>query len=92
MSQLSFQFFWPLTEQIPLDLDYSECNKASISTTINATSINSFVLTSPSSLNTTITASNLVLDIETTTVVVKKEPTICQRVLYRCLGLSWEKR
>ena len=27
MNQLELQFFWPLTEQIPLDLDYSECSK-----------------------------------------------------------------
>jgi hypothetical protein len=27
MSQLEIQYFWPLTEQIPLDLDYSECPK-----------------------------------------------------------------
>ena len=25
--QLEIQFFWPLTEQIPLDLDYTECNQ-----------------------------------------------------------------
>ena len=23
--QLEFKFFWPLTEQIPLDLDYTGC-------------------------------------------------------------------
>ena len=27
MKQLELQYFWPLTEQIPLDLDYSECSK-----------------------------------------------------------------
>jgi len=25
MQQLEIEFFWPLTEQIPLELDYSEC-------------------------------------------------------------------
>ena len=25
MKQLNIEFFWPLTEQIPLELDYSEC-------------------------------------------------------------------
>lgn len=25
MYQKEFQFFWPLTEQIPLDLDYAPC-------------------------------------------------------------------
>jgi hypothetical protein len=29
--QLEIQFFWPLTEQIPLDLDYSECNQPKLS-------------------------------------------------------------
>lgn len=26
MQQLEIQYFFPLTEQIPLDLDYSQCN------------------------------------------------------------------
>lgn len=26
MAQLEFKFFWPLTEQIPLDLDHSSCS------------------------------------------------------------------
>lgn len=30
--QLELQFFWPLTEQIPLDLDFTECAKLKIST------------------------------------------------------------
>ena len=27
MYQQEIQFFWPLTEQVPLDLDYTECEK-----------------------------------------------------------------
>jgi hypothetical protein len=27
MRQLEIQFFWPLTEQIPLELDYANCEK-----------------------------------------------------------------
>ena len=27
MVQLSINFFWPLTEQIPLDLDYTDCDR-----------------------------------------------------------------
>lgn len=30
--QLEIQFFWTLTEQIPLDLEYTECAKPKIST------------------------------------------------------------
>ena len=31
-NQLEIQFFWPLTEQIPLDLEYTEYAKPKIST------------------------------------------------------------
>ena len=27
MHQLEIKYFWPLTEQIPLDLDYTDCDK-----------------------------------------------------------------
>lgn len=27
MTQLEIQFFWPLTQQIPLELDYTDCAK-----------------------------------------------------------------
>ena len=30
MTQQEIQFFWPLTEQIPLDLDYTDCHKPPI--------------------------------------------------------------
>jgi hypothetical protein len=34
MTQLEIEFFWPLTEQIPLDLDYTDCNKPQLWSTI----------------------------------------------------------
>ena len=34
MQQLEIEFFWPLTEQIPLDLDYTECDKPKLYYTI----------------------------------------------------------
>jgi len=30
MYQQEIQFFWPLTEQVPLDLDFTECDKPKI--------------------------------------------------------------
>jgi len=29
MTQQEIQFFWPLTEQVPLELDYTDCHKPS---------------------------------------------------------------
>jgi hypothetical protein len=34
MHQQEIQFFWPLTEQIKLDLDYTECDKPKLWTTL----------------------------------------------------------
>lgn len=89
MQQLNIEFFWPLTEQIPLDLDYEGCGKPKINDSIEACGNFAFVNTSTS---TSITASHLVLDIETTKIKVKEEPGICRKMLYKCLGLQWEKK
>ena len=43
MQQLEIKYFWPLTEQIPLDLDFTECNKPKLSEPVN--SIGSFTIT-----------------------------------------------
>lgn len=34
MHQIEIQYFWPLTEQIPLDLDYTDCDKPKLYTTV----------------------------------------------------------
>jgi hypothetical protein len=34
MYQQEIEFFWPLTEQIKLDLDYTECDKPKLWTTL----------------------------------------------------------
>jgi hypothetical protein len=35
MQQLEIQFFFPLTEQIPLDLDFTDCDKPELWTTMS---------------------------------------------------------
>jgi len=34
MKQLEIEYFFPLTEQIPLNLDYTECDKPKLYTTL----------------------------------------------------------
>lgn len=92
MQQLEIKYFWPLTEQIPLDLNYEECEKPKISVPIDFTGASNFVFSSQGTVGTTITASHLTLDIETTKIKVKEEPGICRKLLYKCLGLQWEKK
>lgn len=35
MQQLEIQYFYPLTEQLPLDLDYADCDQPKMWTTCN---------------------------------------------------------
>lgn len=90
MQQLEIKFFWPLTEQVSLDLDYSECDRPKLSASINANG--NFTFANVGTVGTTITASHLTLDIETTVVKVKEEPGWCRKALLKCLGLRWEKK
>lgn len=92
MQQLSIKFFYPLTEQVPLDLNYEGCEKPKISTPIDCIGLSNFVFSSQGAVGTTITASHLTLDIETTKIKVKEEPGLCRKVLYKCMGLQWEKK
>ena len=88
MYQQEIKFFWPLTEQIPLDLDYSVCEKPILSTTINSGLTN--ITFNGSTMNSTIIAANIQLDVDTTTIKLKKKPNPLRCVFYRILGLKWE--
>ena len=85
--QLEIKYFWPLTEQIELDLDYSNCHKPKIEWSPIDRSLYTFA---NGNKNTTISASHLVLDIDTTTVKTKCKPNILSRCIYRLIGLKWE--
>jgi hypothetical protein len=86
MKQLEIQYFWPLTEQIPLGLNYEGCEKPKI--TVN--SGQTFTVTNGGTWSTSLVASNLSLDIDTTVIKVKEKPGLCRRTILKCLGLKWE--
>lgn len=91
MKQLEIDYFWPLTEQIPLDLDYTECEQPKIA-------MPSVIGSGGYTLNVyneglgdvTIAAAKMNIDVETTTFKVKQRPNLCSRIFYRCLGIKWE--
>ena len=91
MIQTEIQFFYSLTEQIPLDLDYIHCEKPRLTTTIN----NSAYTLYNSNMNgaiTTFTASNMTIDVNTTTFKVTEEPPLYRKVLYKLMNIKWEKK
>ena len=87
MQQLSIDYFWPLTEQIPLALDYTDCAKSQLTMPINS---GQFVIANGGTWITTLVASNLSLDVDTTTIKMKEKPGLCRRTILKCLGLKWE--
>jgi hypothetical protein len=91
MQQLNIDYFWPLTEQIPLDLDYTECISQP---SLYLSEGSKFVLSGCSSLAVnqwvTVNTNRLELDVEQTIIKVAKKPPLIRRGLYKLLGLKWE--
>ena len=91
MIQTEIQFFYSLTEQIPLDLNYTDCEKPKITTPSNNVTYTLY----NSNMNgaiTTFTASNMTIDVSTTTFKVTEEPPLYRKFLYRLMNIKWEKK
>ena len=94
MNQLELELFWPLTQQMLLDLDYNGCDKPRMTTPIGTvgTSGYAFYNTTGSSAHGTITASKLTIDVGTTVFKVIEEPPIYRKALYKLMNIKWEKK
>jgi hypothetical protein len=97
MYQQSIQFFWPLTEQISLDLDYHECEKPKLYSTgtclITEGAIWTTVATNIAP-QLTVTPINSVgqLSIGGINVGMDQEPKWYQKLLYKALGFNWKDK
>lgn len=92
MKQLEIEFFWPLTQQIPLALDFTNCEKPRLSVMNTGPMISNGFLISNGSTNSYITTGKLSIDAESTIIKVAEEPNILRRGLYKALGVKWEKK
>ena len=102
MQQLNIDYFWPLTEQIPLDLDYTDCAKPQFTYPLTnqigvAYPISNIIDSGGFTFNvndawgtTSITTSRLQLDVDTTVIKTNTKPPLIRRGLYKLLGLKWE--
>ena len=104
-TQLSINFFWPLTEQNSLDLDFTESikfieAKRKQDALKSVTYFDGSLVTAPSwgtitaanPLNTplSISQSQMVVDTDSITFKVKNKPSFIQRIVYKTLGVKWE--
>ena len=89
MEQLKIDFFWPLTQQIPLDLDYERCHKRVLA---NEDILDGRILVSngtgitfaPQTWTTTIN-----IEPENIILKVQKKPNIIRRIMMKALGVKW---
>jgi hypothetical protein len=88
MYQTEIKFFWPLTEQLPLDLNYKECDKPLL--TAPTLSNQYLTINNGGTWTTGLVASHLNIDVDTTTVKLKEKPGLCRKTILKCLGLKWE--
>ena len=86
MKQIEIEYFWPLSQQIPLDLDFPP-PIPTFPALITAGS--GFYSIGTSS---TFTSGKLSVDIGSTVFRVDKKPNIVRRALYSVLGVKWEKK
>lgn len=95
MQQLEIQYFFPLTEQIPLDLDYTDCAKPKVWSTISdgtlsfmAHGVTSWATVSNNNLG----APSFTINVDQTpiTIVSKKKPNFVKQFIYKTLGMKWK--
>ena len=93
MKQLEIEYFWPLTEQIPLELDYSDCAKPQLSiSSTNGPLSGSYLINNGGTTSYSLVAGTLNIDVDYTTFKVTEKPNIIRRGLLNILGIKWVKK
>ena len=97
--QTEIEFFFPLTEQIPLGLDYTGCAKEFTSNyTISNAPTTNFLwgAVSATTINPTLSVQpqNSVgqLNIGGIQIGMEKQPTWYQKVVFKLLGFNWKDK
>ena len=88
--QLEIDYFFPLREQLALDLDFTESNKPKM-WTLNNDSSSSYLKAVGTGTTSWVTAPCLTINIDQMpiTVVSKKKPSFIKQFLYNYLGVKW---
>ena len=98
IKQVEIEFFWPLTEQIPLGLDYTGCEKPKLSVSLDSGTTSFYLAPTWGTTNIAPTLSvkpqNSVgqLNIGGIEIGLEKQPTWYQKVVFKLLGFNWKDR
>jgi hypothetical protein len=101
MQQLEIQYFFPLTEQIALDLDFKPCydyaeeqrkKLAYTGYTLNSWAANG--TTAWATVSNNLGAPSFTIDVDQTpiTIVSKNKPNFVKKFIYKTLGMKWKAK
>ena len=93
MRQVEIQFFWSLTEQVPLELDYSNCEKPKLynDTGIIIATNGPYVLTNGATSTYALHVDGKVsMDADKITFRTSKKPNIIRKMLFSVMGIKLE--
>ena len=94
MQQLEIQYFYPLTEQIPLEMDYTDCAKPKLWTTIDS-GLRLTVGTGGTTwttMSTNIGSPSFTINVDAMpiTIISKKKPNFIMKFIYKSMGMKWK--
>ena len=102
MQQLSITYFYPLTEQIELDLDYTPCLKYEEDKRKNSLYVGNRIDqwsiyptgTAVVTLSTIMDNPRFTIDVDKTPITIKslEKPNFIKRYVYKALGMKWESK
>lgn len=103
MQQLEIRYFFPLTEQVCLDLDYTPCEEyfkkkqeEMVKNSITLTSGTGLMVGNGGTTWTTISNNlgspsfTINVDAMPITVISKKKPNFILRFIYKSMGMKWK--
>ncbi len=90
--QLPIKFFWPLTEQVELDLEYGPTHLHYRAQGIAGTSSMPILGSIYEFTKTPTWTTSVNIDADTIVVTSEKLPPLYRRLLYKLLGIRWKKR
>lgn len=91
MNQLEIEYFFPLTEQIPLGLDYTGCDKPKL--TYHLSGGTGTIAPSQFAFYPTAQTWSTSINIDQTNITItsKTKQPLYRRVLFKLLGINWKQ-
>jgi hypothetical protein len=93
-TQTEIKFFWPLTEQVDLDLDFSQCSPHEYYLRAKGIAGREGPFATGMIYTSIIPSWTTSINIDTNNIVVTSEkvPPLYRRLLYKLLGINWKKK